>query len=113
MTYRVVLQRLARNDLREAYQRAASRAPRTAARWLDRFQQSLDTLERNPQRCSFARQNGKVDVEVREYLLGKRPHVFRVIFTIDRDTVRVLRVRRAQRRFLTRKELEQALEAED
>ena len=32
----------------------------------------------------------KVDVELREFLFGKSPHVYRVIFLIDGDTARVL-----------------------
>ena len=106
MTHRVVLQRLARGDLADAYGYAARRAPHTAARWLDRFQTALGTLARNPERCPFARENGKVDVVLREFHFGTRPNVFRVIFTIDGAAVRVLRIRRAQRRMLTRRQIE-------
>jgi len=113
MTFRVILQRLATEDLQEAYQRAAKQAPLAAARWLDRFESSLQTLEQNPGRCPFARENMKVDVELREFLFGKRPYVFRVIFTVDGEIVRILRVRRAQRRFLTRNEVKQALELDE
>ncbi len=38
MTYRVILQRLAVQDLEDAFVWAARKAPGTAARWLDRFQ---------------------------------------------------------------------------
>jgi plasmid stabilization system protein ParE len=110
MTYRVILQRLATQDLEAAYTWAAQRAPTTASRWLDRFEASLQTLEKLPERCPLARENRKVDIELREFHFGKRPYVYRVIFTIDNDTVRVLRIRRAQRRFLTRSELDQAID---
>ena len=110
MTYRVILQRLAVADLQEAYEWAARRAPRTAQRWLKRFEDALQSLERNPQRCPFARENGKVEVELREFLLGKPPFVFRVVFTIDQDAVRILRVRRAQRRFLTKPQIDEAMD---
>jgi plasmid stabilization system protein ParE len=110
MTYRVVLQRLAEQDLYGAYSWAAERAPHTAGRWLVRFQDSLGTLAHQPQRCPLARENGKVEVEIRQFLFGKRPSVFRVLFTIDGSTVRILRIRRAQRRFLSREEIERALD---
>lgn len=113
MKFRVLLQRLALEDLREAYEWASRYAPHTAARWLDRFQDALNTLGTNPQRCPFACENGKVAVEVREFHFGKRPSVFRVIFTIEADTVRVLRIRRAQRRALTRRQIEDALRQDD
>jgi hypothetical protein len=45
---------------------------------------------------------------LRELHFGKRPNVFRVVFTIDGNTVRILRIRRAQRRWLTRRQTEDA-----
>lgn len=113
MKYNVVLQQLALADLREAYQWAARSAPFTAARWLDRFQAALQTLDHDPGRCGLARENGRVNPEIREYLFGKRPYVFRAIFVIDDDVVRILRIRRAQRRPLTQHQLEEALQMEE
>ena len=113
MNFRLVVQRLGIEDLREAHAWASQRAPLTADRWLHRFRESLRTLEHDPQRCPLARENGKVDVEVREFLFGKRPWVFRVIFTIEGSTVHVLRIRRAQRRPLTRRQIEEALRPEE
>jgi plasmid stabilization system protein ParE len=110
MTYWVVLQRLAKDDLRSAYLWAAKHAPLAAARWLERFEKSLHTLERHPEGCPHARENGKVEFEVREFQFGRRPYIFRAVFTIDGHVVRILRIRRAQRRYLTRAELNQALE---
>ncbi len=110
MTYRVILQRLAIQDLDDAFVWAARKAPATAARWLDRFQAALQRLDTNPQRCPRAREHRKVDVELREILFGKTPNVYRAIFLIDGDTVRVLRIRRAQRRPLTRKQIDEASE---
>ena len=86
----------------------ARRVPVTAAKWLDRFEQALVSLDRHPQRCPLARESSKTDVELREFLFGKKPNVFRVLFTIDQEVVRVLRIRRAQRRFLSRKEIDEA-----
>jgi plasmid stabilization system protein ParE len=113
MTYRVIVQRLAIQELDDAFVWAARKAPATAARWLDRFQATLRQLGTNPQRCPRAREHRKVDVELREILFGKRPNVYRVIFMIDGDTVRVLRIRRAQRRPLTRKQIDEASEQDE
>ena len=106
MKYRVTMLRLAQQDLSQAYLWAARRAPQTAALWLNRFHRALQTLADNPERCPHARENSKVTIEIRKLLFGRRPNVFRVIFTIRDDAVRVLRIRRAQRRLLARKELE-------
>ena len=98
MIYQVRLQPAAVEDLEVAYQYAAQNAPAPAARWLERFQTSLQTLEQNPERCPLAPENFKSSRILRQYLFGKRPHVFRAIYTIEGDTVWVLRIRRAQRR---------------
>jgi plasmid stabilization system protein ParE len=112
MTYRVVLQRLAIEDLSEAYEWAARAAPQTSTRWLDRFESALRTLDERPERCPFAPENRKVDAALREFLFGRRPNMFRAIFLIDSDTVRILRIRRGQRRLLSRPELDAALDDE-
>lgn len=109
MTYRVILQRLAREDLRAVYRWVAARAPVQALRWLERFERALQTLDQRPERCRLARESGKVSVELREFLFGRRPYVYRVLFFIDGDAVRILRIRRAQRRFMTAAELRDAL----
>ncbi len=107
---KVVVQRLAKIDIQEAWHRAAVRAPRTADAWLDRLQETISTLQQNPDRCPLAAENGRVEVELRELLFGRRPNVFRIVFTIDADTVRVLRFLRASRRHMSRQQVIDALE---
>jgi len=110
MTYRVILQRFAVQDLGDAFAWVARRAPATAARWLDRFQDFLQQLDTNAPLCTRARESRKVSLDLRETLYGRRPNVFRVIFVIDGHTVRVLRIRRGQRRSLTIEEINEASE---
>ena len=105
MKYEVRLQPPAVDDLEEAYLWAAKHAPDTAGRWLARFQDSLQTLANNPERCGFAPEHKKLKRALRQLLFGRRPNVFRAIFLIDGDVVRVVRIRRSSRRFLTKKEL--------
>ena len=106
MKYMVRLQQLAETDLEEAYLWAAKHAPATAARWLARFHEALQTLAVNPQRCGFAPEHKKLNRELRQYLFGRKPNVFRSVFLTDGQIVRILRIRRASRRPLTRKELD-------
>ena len=113
MIYRVILQPLAKADLEAAYLWAARHAPETAARWLNRFEAALQTLDRNPKRCPFAREHGRIEgIELRELLFGRRANVYRVIFTVDDDAIRILRIRRAQRRFLSENQLREAVDQE-
>ena len=108
--YRVVLGPLAQNDLEEAYQYAASRDPVAAARWYYRFVDALKTLSERPGRCPFSPESGRSPVELRDFLFGKRPYVFRVIYTIRTDVVLIIRIRRAQRRRLDTDEIRDALD---
>ena len=87
MIYQVRLQLAAVEDLDVAYQYAAQNAPVPAARWLERFQAAMQTVQHNPDRCPLAPENSRSRRILRQYLFGKRPHVFRVIYTIDGDTV--------------------------
>jgi plasmid stabilization system protein ParE len=107
MQYEVRLQPPAVDDLDEAYLWAAKHAPETAGRWLSRFQESLQTLAINPERCGFAPEHRKLKRELRQLLFGHRPNVFRAVFLIDGDVVRIVRIRRSLRRPLTKKELEE------
>ena len=110
MEYEIVVHRSARADVLQVCQRAARNAPVAAEKRLARFERKILTLQSNPQRCSFAAEDSKVAVPLFEILFGRAPNVFRVIFTIDGQKVRVLRFLRAQRRPLTR---QQAIDALD
>jgi toxin ParE1/3/4 len=105
MKYQVRLQRSAENDLEEAYLWTAKHAPQTASRWVRRFQEALQSLSENPERCGFAPEHKKLKRDLRQLLYGRKPNVFRAVFLIDEDVVRVLRIRRAARAPLTRGEL--------
>ena len=109
MTYSVVLQRLAASDLQAYFDYAAQHSRPDAEQWVKRFRAAIQTLHERPDRCSLASENEKVDVELREFLFGNRPYVFRVIFTLDGLTVRVLRIRRSNRRLLSSDELRDAI----
>jgi len=106
MKYEVRLQPLAENDLEEAFLWAASNAPQTATRWLERFERALQSLAHDPQRCSVAPEHRKLKRDLRQLLFGRRPNVFRAVFLTDGNVVQVLRIRRAAPRNLTREELE-------
>jgi hypothetical protein len=95
MIYRVVITENAKANLRSYYLRAAERAPLTAARWLNRFEEALSSLDQAPQRYALAAENELAPQEIRQLLFGKRPSVFRALFTVAGDEVQVLHIRRA------------------
>ena len=96
--FTVVIHQDAVDDLRTAYRFVRKNAPKTVAKWYERLEKHVKTLERNPERCPIARESKRVFIEVRELHFGRRPNVFRILFTIDNSAVRVLKIVRAQRR---------------
>ncbi|MGM0490642.1 MAG: type II toxin-antitoxin system RelE/ParE family toxin [Planctomycetota bacterium] len=61
MTYSVIVTQKAKDDLRHYFSVAREHAPQTAARWLNRFEEALQTLSDNPTRCALAPENDLVD----------------------------------------------------
>jgi len=105
MKYRVELDPLAEQDLHEAYLYVARNASATAVRWLERFEATLKSLDRNPERCGFALECKRLKVDLRQILFGRRNVKYRAVFLIDDKVVRILRIRRATMRSLKRKDL--------
>ena len=104
--FTVVIHQDAVDDLRKAYTFVRKNAPTTVAKWYERLEKHVKTLEHNPERCPIARESKRVFLEVRELHFGRRPNVFRILFTIDDHTVRVLKIFRAQRRSPSWKSIE-------
>ncbi len=95
MTRSVIVTQKAKDDLRHYYAVAAEHAPETAARWLNRFEEALQTLSTNPTRCPLAPENDLVDQLIYQFFHGKRTSRYRVLFTIERDRILVLHIRRS------------------
>jgi hypothetical protein len=53
-----------------------------------------------PERCSIAPENNEFSFEVRHLLYGRRPHVYRIVFTIEGGTVYILHLWHSRRRLL-------------
>ena len=94
MTHFVIVTQKAKDDLRHYYAVAAEHAPETAARWLDRFEEALQTLSTNPTRCPLAPENDLVDQTVYQFFYGERSGRYRALFTIEGNRVLVLHIRR-------------------
>lgn len=73
---------------------------------MQRFRDSIKTLARLPERWPIAPENEFLSqVTVRQMLFGKKPNVYRVLFTIVEDEVRVLHIRRATMDLARREDL--------
>lgn len=84
---------------------SGSRHRAAADNWFNGFVKALDSLITSPSRCGLALENDAVGPEIRQLLYGRRCGVYRVLFTIAKNEVRVLHIRHAARQTMTADEL--------
>ena len=75
----------------------AQQAGETGLRWFQGLKDILDSLSELPHRCSLAPENVEFPFEVRQLLYGRKPNQYRVLFTIEANTVIILHVRHGRR----------------
>ena len=100
MTFRVRFLAAAQADAAELYERITEAAPIHGPIWYKRLITAIESLQQSPRRCAFAPENDRVSVEVRRLLFGRKPHVYRVLFTIEAETVFILRIRGPRQQIL-------------
>lgn len=107
MAYRVEIARRAEADLDELYLWVVERAPQQGARWFNGLERAVLSLDQHPKRCPVAPESIDPDQPVRVLSYGRKPHVYRVFFTVDDAArlVRVVHVRRGARKRPERDEL--------
>ena len=72
----------------------ADRSLPGASAWLVALEQARDRLQLNPLGCALAEENEFFDIDVRQALFKtRRGRVYRLVFTVVENEVRVLRVR--------------------
>ena len=69
----------------------------TGLHWFFRLEEAIASLSEMPHRCPLAPENREFPFEVRQLLYGRKPHRYRVLFTIDGDTVVILHIRHGRR----------------
>jgi len=93
MTFPVRFLAAADRDAAAIYARITEAAPIHGPIWYQRLIATIESLQASPRRCALAPENDRVSVEVRHLLFGRKPHIYRVLFTIVGDTVFILRIR--------------------
>jgi plasmid stabilization system protein ParE len=94
MKHRVAVLSRAQLDVASCHDFIAKRSTRGAASWFNRFAEIRDRLADDPERCAIAPESEFVDYEIRQVTF-KTPFglLYRILFTIVNDEVRILRVR--------------------
>jgi plasmid stabilization system protein ParE len=76
-------------------------SPASATRWHDGVWAKMRSLATLPEMWPLADEAADLGLELREVLYGHRHHVYRILFTIDGQTVNIHRVRHAAQDRLT------------
>lgn len=101
MKYTVTVLRNARRDYERILEYIADRSKPGAAAWAKSFDTALRRLEEFADSCPLAVEDEHVDFEVREILFKtRRGLIYRVLFTIQDNTVVILHVRGSGQDFL-------------
>ena len=96
MAHTIAIQPRAEADIRATVGWLAQNvSPTFAARWHARIGAAIHSLENNPERCPQADEAADLGADLRELLHGRRRQAYRILFSIDGDTVNVHRVRHA------------------
>jgi plasmid stabilization system protein ParE len=75
----------------------SEQAGEAGLRWFQGLREGVASLSEAPRRCMLAPEDEAFPFEVRQLLYGNRPHVYRILFTIDGDSVTVLHIRHGRR----------------
>lgn len=96
MAFEVRLSKRAIRDLRHIYGSINAETSEAAARWFRGLEADIFSLEIFPERCATTPERPNL----RHLLYGNKPHVYRVLFTIDEDAqvVSVAQIRHGARR---------------
>ncbi|MCC7124824.1 MAG: type II toxin-antitoxin system RelE/ParE family toxin [Acidobacteria bacterium] len=107
MAYRVEIARRAEAELEEIYLWVVARAPQQGARWFNGLERAVLSLDEHPKRCPVAPESFDPRLPVRVLSYGRKPHIYRIFFTVDDEfhVVYVVHIRRGARRSATPEEL--------
>jgi plasmid stabilization system protein ParE len=105
MPFEVDIMFRAKIDVVETIDWLKRRSPQSAASWRSLLEKQLQTLEDRPQRCALAAEAADLGIEIRELLFGKRRNIYRILFVVQSNRVKVLRIRHSLRDWLTSDDL--------
>lgn len=98
MTFRVEVTAEAERDTDEILEWLHSQHAEDAGiRWFLGLEDAIASLAQFPKRCALAPESAVFPFQVRQLFYGSRRNVYRVLFTIEGDTVYVLHIRHGAR----------------
>ena len=96
MAFRVELTARAERDLAAIYEYIQAGSSKQAFLWFNGLEDAILSLEKRPERGRLTRENPRL----RQLLYGKKPHTYRIIYSIQRGSqlVLVVHIRHGARR---------------
>ena len=79
----------------------SQQAGESGLRWFEGLEKAIASLATFPERCPLAPENEAFPFETRHLLYGRRPHIYRVIFKVEGDTVYILHIWHGRRQPVT------------
>jgi plasmid stabilization system protein ParE len=70
----------------------------TGIDWFLALDEAFASLSEFPERCSIAPESSYFPFEVRQLVYGRKPNIYRILFTITGERVVVLHIRHGKRR---------------
>ena len=107
MTFHVKALPRAEDDIRSITTFIYERSPKGAASWLKAYEDAITHLKQFAEGCPVAIENDELEIDARQKRFKtRRGNRYRLVFTIVRDEVRILRVLGPGRRPLRADEIE-------
>ena len=100
MKYLVRYSATAETEAEEAYLWIHQQSPFYAAKWLAGLLEAIASLDSNPESYPLAHEADTFHKPIRQLLYGKRRGIYRILFEIEGDVVKVLHIRQGARTFL-------------
>jgi plasmid stabilization system protein ParE len=103
--FRVIIEVAARKDIEAHYLYLKRRSSSAAVRWFNGISDKIQELETLPNLNGIAPESDAFPLTIRHALYGRRPHRYRILFTVVRDRVHVLHVRHGAQNVLPPEEM--------
>ena len=105
MAYRVSLAHRAQIDISIAESWLSQLGLTVLKRWGARLAKALQILEADAHRFPLAEEDVDLSYALRESTFGRKPHIYRILFTVTESDVFIYRIRHAARDQITETDL--------
>jgi plasmid stabilization system protein ParE len=98
--FQVIITPSAKADIFETNTWLLENYPDLANDWIWGIAQAVASLSKFPERCAVSSESEAFDVVVRQLIYGKKPNMYRILFSIQNEKVYILRVRSTKQKGL-------------